>query len=157
MSSFKVFLEQGRDAVHPLTSEELVFMASGQYTQWAQKVATSRGKKSVNTYFIWMLASRNWAMANVAIQAGLLGRIARADKHVLVYAWVELHESFLWLMGQDRQWRETLSKALPLEWILNLNALTMTGKDWAPGLAVVLAEREPKDWTKYPQADKYRP
>lgn len=155
MSTFKVYLDRGRALLHPLTSEELALAASGRYTEWAQRILTSKSKKEAAAYFVFMLAGNNWAMANVAVQTGLVERLAGVDKLVLVYAWVDLHSAFLWLWAEDRQWQNALSKVLPLEWMLNLNALNMPHEDWAKGLKVVLAQVEPKKLAKYPGAMNY--
>lgn len=155
MSTFKVYLDRGRALAHPMTSEVLSLAASGRYTEWAQRILASESKKDSAAYFVFMLAGNNGAMANVAVQTGLVERLAGVDKLVLVYAWVDLHSAFLWLWAEDRQWQQALSKVLPLEWMLNLNALNMTHQDWAQGLKMVLAQVEPKKLAKYPQAMQY--
>ena len=155
MSSFKVFLDRGRALGHTITSEELHFSGSGQFTAWAERVKASKGKKAVAAYFIFMLAGKNWAMANVAVQTGLVERLAAADKLVLVYAWIDHNDAFMWLLQQDPQWKAAFVKTLPLEWILNLNALNMTCRDFTASLKTVLPLVEPKLLRKYAQAAFY--
>ena len=155
MSSFKVFLEQARATGHPLTSEELALAARGQYTAWAERVKAERSRRAASAYFIFMLAGKNWAMANVAIQTGLVQRLVSRDKATMVYAWVDLHAEFLWLMAEDPQWESALAKALPMEWVLTLNALNMPDRDWYVGLKTVLPLVEQKGLATLPHVAAY--
>lgn len=150
MSSFKVFLEQARATGHPLTSEELALAARGQYMAWAE-----RSRRAASAYFIFMLAGKNWAMADVAIQTGLVQRLVSRDKATMVYAWVDLHAEFLWLMAEDPQWESALAKALPMEWVLTQNALNMPDRDWYVGLRTVLPLVEQKGLATLPHVEAY--